>query len=531
MNRIQTTAVLAALLASACASVGGPGSNIRTFQAGHTNPKPGEITEDAERAVVQDARNHATRSDNARASGNLEQARAEDRAAAEGFAKFCEQFPSSEWRIVLRRMAAERYLQGEDYEAGAAQAQKLITDPEATDETKAVGARLAAAGWQMVANAESRAGKIERLRLLTAAQRGGQPPKPRPPAAPWKSFVDAADTYTRYMNADPLLKASEAEQRARGGTHPAQLGLLAGEVEYAYDNMEEARKRFDQVIQLFPGDAEIMEAAVPLYLETYLVLGDEAGYEAAVKRVEPVVKAQADRTAAEAKAAGATDEQKKAAEAFAKLEDNLSKQQQGAGFAQASRLLQANKFPEAAEGFEAFATANKDHPDAPNALYNAAVAWDKAKEPAKARADRERLVRDYPNSKVAGQGMLALAAAQSRGGEHAAAEKAYLQYLERFPDGPQRCIALQNVGYELDQLKRKEEAARRYEAFARDAACAKDDPNTAAKALYRAGVLFSEAKKKKEAKDAWTALVGMQGVTDPVVKSWVEDARSRLKAK
>ena len=43
---------------------------------------------------------------------------------------------------------------------------------------------------------------------------------------------------------------------------PAQLALIAAEVQYAFDNVEEARRRFDAIMQKWPGDAEIMENAV-----------------------------------------------------------------------------------------------------------------------------------------------------------------------------------------------------------------------------------------------------------------------------
>ena len=41
--------------------------------------------------------------------------------------------------------------------------------------------------------------------------------------------------------------------------------------------------------------------------------------------------------------------------------------------------------------FQKFAAEQPDSPDAPNALFNAALAWDKAKEPKRAIAEGKRL--------------------------------------------------------------------------------------------------------------------------------------------
>ncbi len=526
MTTIRFAAALAAATLAACATTGAGPSKV--LQADHVRPELKDMSDEAEWSALKDAAARAARADAARSAGNQEEARAEDVAAGRAFAAFADRFPRSEWRLVVRRMAVERLLQAQEPNAAAAQAQKLLDDPAASDVTRAMAARYAAVAWQAVAASETRAGRVEKLRLLTAAQRGGQPPKPRIPDEPWKRFIESTDAYLKLAASDPALKPGPERDRA-GAVQPAQLARIAAEVEFAYDNMEDARSRLDRIIARHPSDAEVMDSAVPLYLETFLVLGDDAGYEAALRRLEPVTRAEAEKAAAAARAPNATGEQKKAAETLARLEDSVAKQLQVSGFSAAARLLAAGQAAEAAQGFETFADQNKGHPDAPNALYNAAVAWDKAKDPAKAKADRERLVREYPDAKVASQGMLALAATLSRGGDHAGAQQLYAQYLERFPEGPQRCIALQNVGYELDQMKRREEAARRYQAFAVDSACTKGDPNTAAKALYRSGILFLEAKKRKEAKEAWTTLMGVQGVTDEVTLSWIDDARARLK--
>jgi len=59
----------------------------------------------------------------------------------------------------------------------------------------------------------------------------------------------------------------------------------------------------------------------------------------------------------------------------------------------------------------------------------------------------------------------------------------------------------------------------------------KEDPNNAAKALFLSGKLFTESKQKAKAREAFEATTQVQGVTDVVAKSQMDDARQRLKAK
>jgi TolA-binding protein len=522
VSKTRTMTFLTLALAACAGAAGG----VKGFQADHVWPEMKSFDDEGERSMLRDPYEHARLADISRASGNLDQARAEDRAAAEGFAKFADRFQGSEWRLVFRRVAAERYLGAGDWAGAASEAKKLVDEPLSNDTSRAIGARVAAAAWQQAAVAETRAGKIEPLRELNALQRKGQDPKPRVPADPWKRFVEYTDLYVSLWKADPQAKPENAR---RGGADPAQMAVFAARVEFAFDNMEDARRRFEAAIAGWPSRADVLETAVPLYLETYLVTKDEDGFEAAVTRMRALVAAEAEKAAAAARAPNAADEQRKDAEDLAKLEAGLGRQQQGSGFNAAKRLLEAQKYAEAAAAFEKFADGNRDNPDAPNALYNAALGWEKAKEAKKALALREQILRDYPDSKIAPQAVLALAATRSREKDAAGAQKLYQTYLEKWPQGAQRCLALYNLGVEVESQGKKLEAAQRYKAFAAEETCLKENAEVSARVLFHGGGLFMEARKKEEAYAMWKSLLGLEGVKDPVSLSWIEEARRLLK--
>lgn len=510
------TAALLLLAAAACATGGGGRSPAERYkQADEKLPGETAFSEDAERQAYKDVVEHKRRAMIANESGNTDQARAEFGAAGEGIAALLDRFGQNEYQLPLRYNAAELLMQAQQWDKAAVQAERTATDPTANDKTKAMAYHLAAQAWLNAANAEVKAGKNEPIKLAYAEQRRGQPLKPRVPPGAWKRFVDTADAYQQRLAADPEQQKPAAERRLMP---PQQLALIAGEVEYAFDNMEEARRRFDAILQKWPGDAEVMEAAVPLYLQTYLVQGDEAGYDAAAGRVRQVVDAEAKK---------ATDP--KAKESYAKVLDAVGRAEAGARFGDAQKLLESGKPAEAAQAFEALAAENRPGSDVPGALHNAAIAWDKAGQPAKAAAIRQRILKEYPDTKIAPNNALLIAAYHSKRGEHAEAAREYGEFVQKWPDNPNRCVALQNVAAELDTAKRSLDAAERYLVFGKDPACAKADPNFAARALYRSGQLFTLAKKPAKAKEAFAATVAVHGVTDTVAKSQVDDARQRLK--
>lgn len=515
-SKIRIAAFLL-LAAAGCATGGGGGRTLaeRYKQADERLPGASAFSEDAERAAYSDVLEHKKRAMIATESGNADQARAEFAASADALTSMLDRFGVSEYQIPLRYHASELYMQGQQWEKAAVQAERAATDPHANDRTKAMAYHLAAQAWLNAANAEVKAGKNEPIKLAYVEQRRGEPLKPRVPPGAWKRFVDTADAYQQRLEADPELKKPAAERRLMP---PQQLALIAGEVEYAFDNMEDARRRFEVVMQRWPGDAEVMEAAVPLHLQTFLLQGDQAGYEAAVKRARETVEAEAKK---------ATDP--KAKEAYAKVLDAVGRAEAGARFGDAQKLLEAGKPAEAAQAFEALAAEQRAGSDVPGALHNAAIAWDKAGQGAKAAATRQRILKEFPDSKIAPNNALLVASYQSKKGDHAEAARLYGEFVEKWPENPNRCVALQNVAAELDTAKKPTDAAERYLVFGKDAACARSDPNFAARALYRSGQLFSLAQKPAKAKEAFTAAVAVQGVTDTVAKSQVEDARRRLK--
>jgi TolA-binding protein len=502
--------------AAACATAPAVVAPVQRPQAAAKLPAPNDLPDPAQRSALSDALVHARLGDAARDAGDLDRARGEWRAAGTGFAALGR--PPGTYRMVFLAAAARTSLQAGDLEAAAQAAELLQADPDADASTRAVGARLRAGALGQIATNEVKAGRLEALSTAGADKRRGKALEPRPPAEPWQRLGEADDAYVASYRADPDPGAAES---AAGAAYQAAL------IQYSSDRMDEAARRFLAVVEGFPG-ARYQEEAATLYLQTFLVRGDVAGHAAAIDRLQALIGGQA-RKAAEAATQGGNGEAKARADLLAKLEGQLRREKQGLGFSAASRLLSEGKARDAATAFERFAADYPDHPDAPSALYNAAIAWSQVKEPKKALAAREQVLARYPDARVAPKALLAAAGDLSAGGDHAGAARLYSQYLERYPAGDDRCLALLDAGAELDIARQSAEASRRYLAYGTDARCTKEDPNNAARLLYRAAAIFNRAGNRPDTQAALKALASLAGVTDAQAKAYVEDARSRVK--
>lgn len=481
--RVRLAVTLLAALAAGCAGL--PAHPAHAPIAPDTSLAAGEQAD----RVVAEGWEAVKRGDAAREEGKLDAARTEWRAAADRFLAAGTVGPK--WRLALGFRAAELLRKAGDDERAADAAAKVAGDSAADPLSRAMALHLEAQALHDLGVAQAKAGKLPPGKPLFADERNGAPPSPRPLSGTWKRFVEVVDAYVAVSGT--VTEASQPVTAPPLST-PARLAVGAARVTFAFDDVAGARKRLADALARWPDDFDAAAEAIPLWLQTFLVAGDADGFRGAAAKLSDQLAARAEKAADPKEKDGLAREQ---AEVRKALSD--------ADFSAAHRLLEAGKPAEAAEVFEAIA-AKGDPADAAGALHNAAIAWDRAGEPARAVGARERILREHPEARVAPTNALFLAAYQSKKGDHAAAAKAYAEFLERWPEHPSRCIAMQNVASELDAAHRGEGAAERYLAFGKDATCAKADPKVAATALRRAKALFEAAGKPARAKEAGDAM-------------------------
>jgi tetratricopeptide (TPR) repeat protein len=515
-NRLSL--LLVAALAAACATAGGGAEGSRgsrMIQVDHEGlgNRFSMLGDEIEISYYKEALTYQLRGAEAQRSGNMDQARAEWAEAGARYAAFADKFPSSEWALRIRYEAVLLLTQARQYEQAAAQALAVYGHPDAAPASKALAAKLMAAAWLNAANAAVRAGKLEPVKFVLAEQRGGKPPEARIPPGEWKKFVDATDLYLKFADADPDVAKGGSE---RQGSPPAFFAEVAGEVSFAYDNMSDAQRRLGEILTRWPHEAEFVAKAVPLYLQTFLVLGDPAGHTAAVERLRAQVQAETARAPEDRKPI------------YAKVLEDLANAQSAKLFAAAQALLDEGKHVEAAEAFEKIAAEARGS-DAPNALHNAAIAWDKGGQKDRAYALRQRIVTEWPDSKLAPMDHFQLAQRSTEAKKYDEAVTLYREFLQRWPADRNRCAALQNIASALDNGKKILEAAQASYGFATDPECAKGNPDMVAMALFRSGELFDRAKQKAKARDAYIAAGAVNGVSGIVAKSQQDEAKRRAK--
>lgn len=501
MVRCVTLSVLLLAGAAACATAkpAAPPAGAGTVHAEAALPAADALPDTASREALAAARAHEVKGDGAGA--NHDAARPEWAAAAQGYAELAAKPEVAPWRVALRQRATDLWLRAQRWDKAAEAASAVASDAAATDAARAVGARLAATAALGAANGAVKAGQLEQLDL------SGEKREARPVPAPWKRVVEATDVYLPRSGADPEARRQPSDRRPTG----ADLALVAAEVQLSYGELDDARKRLEAIVDRNLWDPERLEQAVPLYLSTFAARGDRAGQAAAAERLRERVDAEAAKAPPERKPA------------FGRVQEAIGRVRAGARFAQGEDLLKRGQAAEAARAFEA-AAAEPGTPDRAGALHNAAVAWEQSGDAARAAAAREKLVKEFPEAPVTGEDALRLAAFRARQGDHLGAAKLYEEFLKRWPSSPNRCVALRNVATELDRADRPADAAARYVSFGKDDACAKADPNIAARALVRAGRLHEH-----QARAAFSSAAAVEGVDDPEVRAQVRDAASAVK--
>ena len=190
------------------------------------------------------------------------------------------------------------------------------------------------------------------------------------------------------------------------------------------------------------------------------------------------------------------------------------------------------EFAQAGAFFEEVREREQGQPHAPNALFNAGIAYDKAKEPKKAVAAREALLASYPDAKVRpkqnhgdpGRHAGRVARVPGLGQVQPAVPDALARRaapLHRPPEpgrGPAGAEEAGRRGRQLPALRR-----RPHHAPAKRIRTPRPASST------RPPRCRPTAKKPAEAKKALQQLVALKGVTDVVAKfNYQTDAKERL---
>ncbi|MFZ9886450.1 MAG: tetratricopeptide repeat protein [Myxococcota bacterium] len=246
---------------------------------------------------------------------------------------------------------------------------------------------------------------------------------------------------------DTMLKLKPDDEVA------PNFAYSAASIFYAHGYFEEAMRRFEEIVAKYP-DKEAGKFAANLILDRLLALREyktaaeyAARFQQTVTSGDQAVFAKIEggakfKIATQVLDEGATDiAEGRIVEGISKLEDGANSY---------LRLVEEDPRREFADLM----------------VYNAAVALERARRPARAAELYERVYRDYPESKFAAQAMFNVAEKSEQAFDFNKAVTTYLALVSTYPDSERRADAQINAALALEGQQRYEDAAREFQRFA-----------------------------------------------------------------
>ena len=267
-----------------------------------------------------------------------------------------------------------------------------------------------------------------------------------------KSLVDASDKY--------VAKAKPGDDKSPG------IAYRAAELFYTHNQLDEARKRFEAIVTLYP-KAEVAKFATNLIIESYLIDKNWAAVEDVSKRLR---------------------ENKDVIDPKSDLYAQLTKFELGGKFKRAEELMSKGQYDEAARKYIELVAAEPKHEFADKALNNAAVCYENVQRFDSAQKLYERIFSEYPNSKLADAALFRVAVNAEKSYDFDKAIEKYQKLVKDYPSSKDRESALFNTARLLEGLQRYNEAAAAYLRYADVYPNSEDAP----KNQFRAALIYEK---------------------------------------
>ncbi|MCB9537833.1 MAG: tetratricopeptide repeat protein [Myxococcales bacterium] len=447
------------------------GPDSAWYAANRNKPKALDAARELmEDALIQAATYHHSRAQQLRADAQKGDAAAEDEAirsyrlAAVAYENYLKQFPKSENAYELNFFYAEclyysfRFLEaanqygvvrdsrlGDKYKEPAAfsailahekSVRKLIADGRLPTKPSLTGADTSEFERTEVAD-EDNDGTVREI-------------EPEPIQEPVVDLIGAMETY---IGAD--LKGPEDKGRL------PTIAYKTGEIYFDYKHFDEARKWFSWLIKKYPKE-QVAGYAAGKIIETYRQAHDWENMAAWAAIIEEA-----------GLEAGA---------------DDIARLKTGALFKKAEKLLDAERWDEAAAEFIRLVDENPGNRYADAALNNAAVAYEKSRRFESATNTYERLYRTYPDSVHAENALYRVGINAERFYDFEKAIGTLMQLVQQYPKSENRAEALFSAAVLQEQTQDYREAAQNYERYAQLFPEREDTPDT----FYRAGRVYEK---------------------------------------
>jgi TolA-binding protein len=402
-----------------------------------------------EKSLLRTASFHHAQAQQYKAEKKLEQAVAEYRIAAKAYGDYVGRFPHSKQAHELKYQWADCLYNALEFKQAALVYAEVRDDPAST-QYRVESALSAVISWEGEVTRLQRLGQLPERKVVLSAERSpDQPVQPFPLPEVLQDLV---------RDSDAFLDTVDEHERA------AAIAYKAGELFYTYDDFDEARCRFDEVVTRWP-ESDVAQYAANLTIESYLAQKDWAAVEDVSARLQ-------------AAAVGKNPA----------LNASLQKFKLGGRFNRAMQLMEAKQYEPAAELFQKLVAEEPRHEFADKALYNAASCYESARRFESALKLYERLSAEYPKSALADEALFRVGYNAENTYDFDKAVDRYQQLVERYPKSKHRKDALYNAARSLENLQRYDQAAAAYARYAQ----AYPDADDAARTQFHAALIYEK---------------------------------------
>lgn len=362
--------------------------------------------------------------------GKFDQAKSAFETAAKAYDGYLQRFPRSKNAYEMEFYLAECLYNSFQFQA-AAKRYAAVRDSSQDVKYQADAAYAAVLANQKQFDLEVKNGTAKQYPVLKSTDRKEDEKVVPIEVTPLeKALVEASDKYVQ--------KAKPGDDKAPG------IAYRAAEIFYTHNQFDEARKRFEDIVKLYP-KAEVAKFATNLIIESYLIDKNYAAVEEVAARLR---------------------ENKDVIDPKSDLYKELTKFELGGKFKRAEELMAKGQFDEAAKKYIELVAAEPQHEFADKALNNAAVCYENVQRFDSALKTYERIVAEYPKSKLADAALFRVAYNAEKSYDYDKAIEKYQKLVKDYPTAKNREDALANTARLLEALQRYNEAALAYLRFA-----------------------------------------------------------------
>lgn len=362
--------------------------------------------------------------------GKFDQAKSAFETAAKAYDGYLQRFPRSKNAYEMEFYLAECLYNSFQFQA-AAKRYANVRDSSQDVKYQADAAYAAVLANQKQFDLEVKNGTAKQYAVLKSTDRKeDEKITPIELTALEKSLVEASDKY--------VAKSKQGDDKAPG------IAYRSAEIFYTHNQFDEARKRFEDIVKLYP-KAEVAKFATNLIIESYLIDKNYAAVEEVAARLR---------------------ENKDVIDPKSDLYKELTKFELGGKFKRAEELMSKGQYDEAAKKYIELVAAEPTHEFADKALNNAAVCYENVQRFDSALKTYERIVAEYPKSKLADAALFRVAYNAEKSYDFDKAIEKYQKLVKDYPTSKDRENALANTARLLEALQRYNEAALAYLRFA-----------------------------------------------------------------